>query len=106
MTQSVTQVRSGTASRGSVGRGSAGRGSVSRGRRRSPARTRPRDRPLRGELIARTAHRLDQAEAQLRPEAPDTHVHDVGAGVKVVAPDGGEQLILAHGLARVLHELL
>src|SRR6516164_8637967 len=60
---------------------------------------------LGGELISGTTHRLDQLEAELRPEPADADVHDVGAGVEIVAPDGRQQLILAHRLARVLHEL-
>src|SRR5256885_4076987 len=34
-----------------------------------------------GELIALTAHRLDEAEPELGAEPPDAHVHHVGAGV-------------------------
>src|SRR5580700_2865905 len=58
----------------------------------------------RCELITLTAHRLDQLEAQLGPEPPDTYVHHVGAGVEVVAPDRRQQLALAHRLARVVHQ--
>src|SRR5215470_9884706 len=58
----------------------------------------------RCELITLTTHRLDQLEAQLGPEPPDTDVHHVGAGVEVITPDRREQLALAHRLARVLHQ--
>src|ERR1035441_1005070 len=61
---------------------------------------------LGGELISRTAHRLDQLESQLRPQPPHADVNHVGAGIEVVSPDGGEQLFLAHRLASMLHELL
>src|ERR1700743_1408666 len=43
------------------------------------------------ELIALTPHGLDQVEAELGAQSPDARVDDVGAGVRVVAPDGGEQ---------------
>src|SRR5215467_10472399 len=59
----------------------------------------------RCELITLTTNRLDQLEAQLGPEPPDTDVHHVGAGVEVVAPDRREQLALAHRVARVFHQL-
>src|SRR6516165_2372214 len=59
---------------------------------------------LGGELISGTTHRLDQLEAELRPEPPDADVDDVGTGVEIVAPDRRQQLILAHRLAHVLHE--
>src|SRR5580692_177062 len=61
---------------------------------------------LRSELIPGTAHRLDQVETELRPEPPHADVDDVGAGVEVVSPDGRQQLLLAHRLARVLHQRL
>src|SRR5215469_6516368 len=60
---------------------------------------------LGGKLISGTTHRLDQLEAELRPEPPDADVDDVRTGVEIVAPDGRQQLVLAHRLARVLHEL-
>src|SRR5215475_2096051 len=49
--------------------------------------------------VTLTAHRLDQFEAQLGPQPSDAYVHHVRARVEVVAPDGGEQLALAHRLA-------
>src|ERR1700722_13236052 len=55
-------------------------------------------RLLVNELIALTPDRLDQVEAELGADAPDAHVHHVGAGVEVVAPDGGEQRPLGHRL--------
>src|SRR5215471_5634525 len=58
-----------------------------------------------GELVALTTHRLDQFEAELGAQPAHADVHDVGAGVEVVPPHGGEQLALAHRLARVLHQL-
>src|SRR5271165_2266148 len=57
------------------------------------------------ELIALTPHCLDQVEAEFGTQPPDTHVHDVGARVEVIAPDGGQQLALRHGLADMLGEL-
>src|SRR6516225_3091833 len=60
---------------------------------------------LGGKLISGTAHRLDQVEAELRPEPPDADIDDVGTGVEIVAPDRRQQLVLADRLARVLHEL-
>src|SRR5579862_2385217 len=58
-----------------------------------------------GELISLTAHRLDEAEAELGPQAPHAHVDDVRAGVEVVPPDRRQQLPLRDGLARVLGQL-
>src|ERR1700712_1112166 len=48
------------------------------------------------ELIALPPHGLNQVEAELRAQSPDTRVDDVRAGIDVVAPDGGEQLALGH----------
>src|SRR5262245_28862865 len=58
-----------------------------------------------GELVALTTHRLDQFEAELGAQPAHADVHHVRAGVEVVSPYGGEQLALAHRLARVLHQL-
>src|SRR5215470_17831458 len=67
-------------------------------------RARP-GRCLGGEPISLTAHRLDQVEAELGPQPPNADVHHVRARVEVVAPDRGQQLALAHRLARVLDQL-
>src|SRR6202042_3845575 len=66
------------------------------------SRMRCRQAWLGGELVSGTAHRLDQVEAELRPEPPDADIDDIGTGVEVVTPDGREQLVLAHRLAGVL----
>src|ERR1700684_2335418 len=69
--------------------------------------TRPESPPasVAGELIAFTAHRLDQVEAKLGPQAPHAHVDDVRARVEVIPPHGCQQLPLRHGLARMLRKL-
>src|ERR1700722_7268549 len=51
----------------------------------------PIRRLLADELIALTPDGLDQVEAELGADAPYAHVHHVGAGIEIVAPDGGEQ---------------
>src|SRR5215471_19332342 len=56
-------------------------------------------------LVPGTSHRLDQVESELRAQPPDAHVDHVGAGVEVVAPDRGQQLVLRHRVARVPHKL-
>src|SRR5580700_9860535 len=56
-------------------------------------------------LVALTAHRLDQAEAQLGPQPAYADVHHVGAGVEIVAPHAGQQLPLGYRLANVLGQL-
>src|SRR5438046_827980 len=58
-----------------------------------------------GKLIALTAYRLDQAEAELGPQAPHAHVDHVGARVEVVSPHAGQQPALGHRLAEVLRQL-
>ena len=60
---------------------------------------------LAGQLIAFTAHRPDQVEAELRPQAPDAHVDDIRARIEVVAPHAGQQLPLRDGLAGVFGQL-
>src|SRR5882672_9851172 len=60
---------------------------------------------LGDELITLTPHRLDQLEAELGTDPPDAHVHHVGPGIEIIAPDGGEQLALGHRVAGVLREL-
>src|SRR6185437_17111558 len=63
-------------------------------------------RPALGdELISLTPHGLDQLEAELGTDPPHAHVHHVGAGVEVIAPDHGEQPALGHRVAGVLGEL-
>src|SRR5580658_8397341 len=63
--------------------------------------------PMSGarKLVAFTAHRLDQVEAELGPQPPHAHVDDVRAGVEVISPHGRQQLPLRHGLAGVLRKL-
>src|SRR5690242_1742465 len=56
-------------------------------------------------LIALTAYRLDQAEAELGSQAPDAHVDHVGARVEVVSPHAGQQPALGHRLTVVLGQL-
>src|ERR1035438_6539084 len=68
-------------------------------KRPSPNRRPARLASVAGKLVALTAHRLDQAEAQLGSQPPHAHVDDVGARVEIVAPDPGQQLPLRHGLA-------
>src|SRR6476660_7108610 len=58
-----------------------------------------------GKLIALTAHRLDQAEAELGPQPPHAHVDHVGARVEVVSPHAREQPALGDRLAEVLRQL-
>src|SRR5258708_15143601 len=60
---------------------------------------------LGDELIALTPHGLDQLEAELGTDPLHAHVHHVGAGIEVIAPDGGEQPALGHQVAGVLGEL-
>src|ERR1700761_8594163 len=60
---------------------------------------------LGDELIALTPHGLDQVEAELGANPPDTHVHHIGARVEVVAPDGGEQAALGDRVPGVVGEL-
>src|SRR5271154_1106435 len=50
-------------------------------------------------LVPLTAHRLDQAEAQLGPQPADADVHHVGTGIEIVAPHAGQQLPLGYRLA-------
>src|SRR5580704_4827705 len=57
-----------------------------------------------GKLIALTAYRLDQAEAELGPQAPHAHVDHVGARVEVVSPHAGQQPALGHRLAEMLRQ--
>src|SRR5580693_3072957 len=57
------------------------------------------------ESISCTAHRLDQVEAELGPEPAHADVDHVRARVEVQAPYRGQQRVLSHGLARVLHQL-
>src|ERR1700729_3882918 len=75
----------------------------SRGERRVGQAVRPIG-SLGDKLVARTAHRLDQFVAELRPEPPHADVDHVGARL-LVAPDRREQPILGHRLVGVLHEL-
>src|SRR6516165_480978 len=56
-----------------------------------------------GKPVALTTHRLDQFEAELGAQPAHADVHHVRARIEVVSPDRGEQLALAHRLARVLH---
>src|SRR6516164_8858371 len=58
-----------------------------------------------GKLIALTAHRLDQAEAEFGPQPPHAHVDHVGARVEVVSPHAGQQPALGHRLTGVLRQL-
>src|SRR6266700_4050046 len=52
--------------------------------------------PLGGEPVSLTTHRLDQVEAEFGAQPPHTDIHNVRAGIKVVAPDRGQQLALAY----------
>src|SRR5208282_5412888 len=72
--------------------------------RRGPARP-EWPASVAGELIAFTAHRLDQVESELRPQPPDTHVDDIRARVEVVSPHGRQQLPLGHRLAGMFRQL-
>src|SRR6266567_161927 len=56
------------------------------------------------EAVTLTAHRLNQGEPELRPEPPDAHVDDVGAGIELDAPDRRQQLALGHRVPAVLHQ--
>ena len=61
----------------------------------------PEMRPARppsvvGELVTFTAYRLDQAEAELGPQASYAHVDHVGARVEVVSPHAGQQPALGY----------
>jgi serine/threonine protein kinase len=62
------------------------------------------------EAVARTADGRDERgtirAVDLVAQVADVDVHDVGAGVEVVVPDGREDLLPAENLARVAHEVL
>src|SRR5262249_18901540 len=58
-----------------------------------------------GELIALTAHRLDQAEAELGPQPPHAHVDHVGTRGEVVSPHAGQQPAFGDRLSDVLRQL-
>src|SRR5215469_2779097 len=93
--------------RGQCGPGGRG-GQVSPAGTRSVAASwcrRPPGTASGGKLVALTAHRLDQVEAELGAEPAHADVHHVRARVEVISPDRGEQLALAHRLACVLHQL-
>src|SRR6201996_2598220 len=60
---------------------------------------------LGDELIALTPYGLDQVETELGANPPDAHVHHIGAGVEVVAPDGSEQAALGDRVTGVVGEL-
>src|SRR5580658_5635246 len=62
-------------------------------------------RPLRGQPVTRTTHRLNQVEPELGPQPPDADIHDVRSRVEVDAPHGGQQLVLRDRLAGMFHEL-
>src|SRR6266536_1625253 len=57
------------------------------------------------DAIALTPHGQDRLHPELRAQAADVDVDDVGAGVEVVSPDGREQPLLGDGLPLVLHQL-
>src|ERR1035438_5081478 len=65
----------------------------------SPDRRLARLRSVVRELVALTAYRLDQAEAELRAQPPHAHVDDVGAWVEVVSPYRRQQLSFRDRLA-------
>src|SRR5919106_6091959 len=58
----------------------------------------------RPEPVPDAAHRLESPLSQLAAEVADVDVDDVRAGVIVIAPDQGEELLAAHDLVRVLEE--
>src|SRR5271165_7010888 len=49
-----------------------------------------------GELVTFTADRLDEAEAELGPQASHAHVNHVRARVEVVSPHAGQQPALGY----------
>src|SRR5204862_5337112 len=53
----------------------------------------PVARPLRADAVAHAAHGLDALSADLAAKCPDVDVDDVGAGVEVVSPHVGEDLL-------------
>ena len=59
---------------------------------------------LRGEAVPHPTHGLDDAVAELAAQVADVDVDDVGAGVEVVAPHVGEQLLAGQHLAGVAQE--
>jgi hypothetical protein len=65
---------------------------------------------VRRESVARSAHSLGHRRASpaagLVAQVADVDVDDVGAGVEVVVPDGGEDLLAAEDVTRVAHEVL
>src|SRR5439155_15232827 len=56
--------------------------------------------------ISFPADGLDQVRSQLRSKPPNVDVHDIGAGVEVISPNGIQQALLGHRLAGVFHQLL
>src|SRR2546425_354262 len=57
------------------------------------------------EAIALTPDGDDRVRAQLLAQPRHVDVDHVGAGVELVAPDRGQQVLLGHGPARVLDQL-
>src|SRR4051794_12613229 len=59
-----------------------------------------------GELISLTPDRLDELIAELGPQPPDAHAHDVGRRLVFIPPRRRQELPLGNRPAGVLHELL
>src|SRR5256885_1141832 len=68
---------------------------------------RPVGEPASGgvEAIALTPDGDDRVRSQLLPQAGHVDVDHVGAGVELVAPDGGQEVLLRDRPARVLDQL-
>src|SRR5687767_14802149 len=71
---------------------------------RLPALTSPSGTGFRLEPVAHTANVDDPLLAELLAQVPDVDVHDVRAGVEVVAPDAAQELLAAENVARILEE--
>src|SRR6267378_4337653 len=55
--------------------------------------------------VSLAANRLDGLTADLGAEPADVDVDHIGSGIEAIAPDGLEQPLLAHGVARTGHQL-
>src|SRR5437016_1281425 len=66
-----------------------------------------RDRGSRAiDAIPLSSHRHDRAGPQLRPKPAHVDVHHIRARLEVVAPYGGQEVLLRHGMPSPAHEFL
>src|ERR1700686_796655 len=71
----------------------------------SSPRTGHAQRSMRFNSVPLTPNGLDGISTNLRAQPADIDVHDVGTGIEVVAPDRGQDSVLAHGFAGARHQL-